>query len=183
MEKKPKPIVSLVPRNGGSKLVGDAARRGSEVAGERWRRKNYLNKFASTYRGAGPVSCKNELQSTDNKLGEDRRSACRMKLQVGDSVAQLRIAADHIEFDQASPVGSSAVAGTRSGMTTVDYPPPKPVIPCYDGDPLMLTALGWTLFGVGSSAQDENRCLYVSSLSDDELCVSPYDNVISCGLE
>ena len=53
-----------------------------------------------------------------------------------------------------------------------------------EGEPdAMLTALGWTLFGVGSSAQDENRCLYVSSLSDDKLCVSPYDNVISCGLE
>ena len=47
----------------------------------------------------------------------------------------------------------------------------------------MLTALGWTLFGVDSSAQDENRCMHVLSLSDDELCVSPYDNVISCGLE
>ena len=140
VETKPKSIVSLVPRNGGSNLVGDAARRGSEVAGERWRRENYLNKFASTYRGAGPVSCENELQATNNKLGEDRQSACRMKLQVGDSVAQSRLAAGRVEFDQASPVGSSAVAGTRNGMTTVDYPPPKPVIPCYDGDPLMF----WT---------------------------------------
>ena len=53
-----------------------------------------------------------------------------------------------------------------------------------EGEPdAMLTALGWTLFGVGSSAQDENRCLHVSSLNNDELCVSPYDNVISCGLE
>ena len=47
----------------------------------------------------------------------------------------------------------------------------------------MLTALGWTLIGVGSSAQDENRCMHVSSLNNDELYVLPYDNVISCGLE
>ena len=78
------------------------------------------------------------MQATNNKLGEDRQSA--YWLQVGDSVAQSRLAADHVEFDQASPVGSSAVAGTRNGMTTVDYTPPKPVIPCYEGDPLMF----WT---------------------------------------
>ena len=138
--RNPSQLFLLFRGMGGSNLVRDAARQGSEVAEERWRRENYLNKFASTYCGAGPVSCENELQATNNKLGEDRQSACRMKLQVGDSVAQSRRAADHVEFDQASPVGSSAVAGIRNGMTTVDYPPPKPVIPCYDGDPLMF----WT---------------------------------------
>ena len=84
---KPTPIVSPVPRNGGSNLVGNAVRRGSALAGECWRRRNYLNEFASIYRGASPVSCENELQAPDFKLWEDRRSAGRMKLQVGDSVA------------------------------------------------------------------------------------------------
>ena len=63
-----------------------------------------------------------------------------MKLPVGDSVAQSERAADHVKFDQASPVGSSAVAGTRNGMTTLDYPSPEPVVPCYDGGPLLF----WT---------------------------------------
>ena len=132
MESKPKPIVSFVLRNRGSNLVGDAVRRGSEVAGERWHRGNYLNKFASTYREAGPFSCENELRAPNFKLGDDRQSVCRMKLPVGDSVAQSEQAADHVKFDQASPVGSSAVAGTRNGMTTLDYFSPKPVIPYYD---------------------------------------------------
>ena len=52
-----------------------------------------------------------------------------------------------------------------------------------EGEPdAMLAALGW-FFEVGSSAQDEKRCLHVLSLSNDELCLSPYDNVISCGLK
>ena len=47
---------------------------------------------------------------------------------------------------------------------------------------MLTAALAQTLFGVGS-AQDEKCCLHVLSMSNDELCVSPYDYVISCGLE
>ena len=63
-------------------------------------------------------------------LGGDRRSAGQMKPQSGDSVTQPERAADPVKFDQASPVDSSVpvlVAGTRNGMTTLDYPSPKPV--------------------------------------------------------
>ena len=38
VETKPKPIVSPVPRNKGSNLIGVAVHRGSAVVGERWRR-------------------------------------------------------------------------------------------------------------------------------------------------
>ena len=139
-ETKPKPIVSSVLRNGGSNLVGDTVRRGSTMVGECWRWGNYLNEFASTNRGASPVFCENELRATsDFRFGEGRRSAGRMKPQVGDSVAQPKRASDPLKFNQVSSVDSFVpvlVLGTRNGMTPLDYPPPKPILPCYDGDPL-----------------------------------------------
>ena len=69
VETKPKPIVSFVLRNRGNNLVSDTVRQSSEVAGKCWRRGNYSNKFASTYREAGPFSCENELRVLILNLG------------------------------------------------------------------------------------------------------------------
>ena len=58
-----------------------------------------------------------------------------------------------------SPVSNFAVAGARNWMTTLDYPPPESVIPCYDDDPLMF----WTFFRSfdGKMPSDAARLVYM----------------------
>ena len=134
-ETPPKPILAPVLCNGGSDLVNDVVSDGATAAKEPWKRVSVSDKPVYAGQRLEPVSCKNEITSS-SCWGPTR------PLQT-DALASAARPKHLVESEQSiyrQGFAPTTTVSGRMGAMMQDYPPPKPVTPCFDGDPLMF----WT---------------------------------------
>ena len=134
-ETLPKPILAPVLCNGGSDLVNDVVSDGATAAKEPWKGVSVSDKPVYASQRLEPVSCKNEITSS-SCWGPTR------PLQT-DALASAARPKHLVESEQSiyrQGFAPTTTVSGRMGAMMQDYPPPKPVIPCFDGDPLMF----WT---------------------------------------
>ena len=134
-ETPPKPILAPVLCNGGSDLVNDVVSDGATAAKEPWKGVSVSDKPVYASQRLEPVSCKNEITSS-SCWGPTR------PLQT-DALASAARPKHLVESEQSiyrQGFAPTTTVSGRMGAMMQDYPPPKPVIPCFDGDPLMF----WT---------------------------------------
>ena len=108
---------------------------GATTAKEPWKGVCMSNRPAYASQKVEPVSCKNE--STRPYVWSLTRPHQADAL---DSVARPRHLVESEQSTRHEGLGPMTTLSGRMGAMMQDYPPPKPVIPCFDGDPLMF----WT---------------------------------------
>ena len=121
--------------NGGSDLVSAVVSDGATTAKEPWKGVSMSNKPAYASQKVEPVSCKNET-IRPYVWGLTRPH----EADELDSIARQKHLVQSEQSTRREGFGPTTTVSGRMGTMMHDYPPPKPVIPCLDGDRLML----WT---------------------------------------